>query len=148
MSEQDECDDVVFGEDVLGGARLSDELLRLHPEYPFSFALRGIYDDIWGTTPVPGDPTEGKYPYRKYPLSLKTKAGRVYGLLSALFAQRDNLRELLRVKCQCGNTYLVPKKLYHNPFSDCGCCVEHMVEKAVQDKLNSIQKSGEAESGK
>ena len=92
---------------VLQEVSFSDELKELLPEYPFPFALRGIYDDVWGTTPVPGDPTEGKYPHRQYPPSLKKQAGTTYGLLSSLLAQRGNLRKLLKIRCGCGNEYEV-----------------------------------------
>ncbi len=119
-------------DNVLGEAKFIDDLLVLHTEFPFPYALRGIYDDIWGTTPVPGDPTEDKYPHRDYPMSLKTKAGRVYGLLSSLLSDRENLRALLKVRCRCGNIYVVPKKLFPNPFSDCGCCLEYALGLAKQ----------------
>ena len=108
---------------VLHEVSLSDELKELLPEYPFPFALRGIYDDVWGTTPVPGDPTEDKYPHRQYPPSLKKQAGTTYGLLSSLLAQRGNLRKLLKIRCGCGNEYVVPERFYPKPFSDCGCRV-------------------------
>ena len=139
MCEQSEHDDITIGNGVLGKVRFADELKELLPEYPFPYALRGIYDDIWGTTPVPGEPTVIKYPHRRYPPSLKKKAGLTYGLLSSLFAQRDSLRELLRVKCQCGNEYVVPKKLYPNPFSDCGCCIEYLLDKSGQAESSKVE---------
>ncbi len=124
---------------VLQEVSFSDELKELLPEYPFPFALRGIYDDVWGTTPVPGDPTEGKYPHRQYPPSLKKQAGTTYGLLSSLLAQRGNLRKLLKIRCGCGNEYVVPDRFYPKPFSDCGCCIEHtmaVLEKELREKMS------------
>lgn len=124
---------------ILQEVSLSDELRELHPEYPFPFALRGIYDDVWGTTPVPGDPTEDKYPHRQYPPSLKKQAGTTYGLLSSLLAQRGNLRKLLKIRCGCGNEYVVPDRFYPKPFSDCGCCIEHtmaVLEKELREKMS------------
>lgn len=129
-------------DNVLGEAKFIDDLLVLHPEFPFPYVLRGIYDDIWGTTPVPGDPTEDKYPHRDYPMSLKTKAGRVYGLLSSLLSDRENLRALLKVRCRCGNIYVVPKKLSPNPFSDCGCCLEYALGLAKQSGAAEEKQSG------
>ncbi len=124
---------------VLHEVSLLDELKELLPEYPFPFALRGIYDDVWGTTPVPGDPTEDKYPHRQYPPSLKKQAGTTYGLLSSLLAQRGNLRKLLKIRCGCGNEYVVPDRFYPKPFSDCGCCIEHtmaVLEKELREKMS------------
>ena len=133
--------DSTYATGALQEVSFSDELKELLPEYPFPFALRGIYDDIWGTTPVPGDPTESKYPHRRYPPSLKKQSGTTYGLLSSLLTQRGNLRKLLLVRCGCGNEYVVPERFYPKPFSDCGCCFEHELAKAVQEKLAEAQQA-------
>ena len=122
---------------ALGKIRSVGVLRSGLPEYPFPFALRGIYDDIWGTTPVPGDPTEDKYPHRNYPVSLKTKAGTTYELLSSLLSSKRNTLSLVFAQCKCGNGFVVPEKFFPNAFSDCGCCTEYTadaMEKSAKGK--------------